>query len=175
MPHEATCLDAVRSRVARSMDKTNALRRLDSLRIPYQAHAYSDSLISAEEVARELRIPPSRVFKTLVVMRESGRPLLTLVPGDSSLDLKLLAQSTGDKRLRMATQREAEAVTGLKVGGISALALHQKGFDVYVDSRVMTHVLVYVSAGRRGLDVSLAPEDLLRATGAVVVTVVRQD
>src|SRR5437764_14544542 len=107
--------------------KTNAMRVLDAHRVTYEAYYYSPERHSAEEVARLIGADPACVFKTLVVVPESGRgrPLLVVVPAQSELDLKHLGTQpeVSEKKLRMATQREAEGLTGLLVGGISALAL----------------------------------------------------
>jgi len=100
---------------------TNAMRMLDSRGIGYEALVFSDQIHSATGVAQALGLPPRRVFKTLVVMPDTpqrGRPVLAVVPGDAELDLKALAQAVGEKKVRMATQREAESMTGLLVGGI---------------------------------------------------------
>ncbi len=149
--------------------KTNAMRLLDSLRIPYQVHEFSSDIRSAAEVAELLGVPTNQVYKTLVVTRERGRPLLVLISGSQALDLKRLAQAVGEKKLRMAAHKEAEAITGLSVGGISALSLTRKGFVVYTDEPILTLDRVYVSAGRRGINLSLLPDDLIRITGARVV------
>lgn len=153
--------------------KTNAMRALDSHRIPYQAHFYSAEFHSADEVARIIGADPAHVFKTLVVLPESGksRPLLVMVPASAELDLKLLGQQpeVGEKRLRMATQREAESLTGLLVGGISPLALLQKGFRIFIDSKALDLDTLYVSGGQRGVNLSLKVADLLKVTGATPV------
>jgi len=148
--------------------KTNAMRLLDSHRIRYQVHEFSTEIRSAREVAEVLGVHPSQVYKTLVVTRERGRPLLVLISGDHVLDLKRLAQAVGEKRLHMAAHREAEALTGLRVGGISALSLIRKGFTVYVDESILAQEKIYVSAGRRGINLSLLPNDLIQVTNAHV-------
>ncbi len=155
--------------------KTNAIRLLDSRRISYQVHEFSSDVRSAKEAAEVLGVDPGQVYKTLIVTRERGRPLLVLISGDQVLDLKRLAQSVGEKRLRMATHKEAETITGMRVGGISALGLTRKGLMVYIDDSIMTLDRVYVSAGRRGINLSLLPDDLIRTTGAHVVRVTAPD
>ncbi|MHB0859197.1 MAG: Cys-tRNA(Pro) deacylase [Anaerolineae bacterium] len=147
-------------------DKTNAMRVLDARKIPYVTHHYAAERHSAEEVAALVGFPANQVFKTLVVLPEKGRPLLAIVAGDSELDLKMLAQASGDKRLRMATQREAESLTGLLVGGISALALLNKGFRVFLDASASQHETILVSAGQRGINLQLRPQDLAEMTSA---------
>src|SRR5690242_6004593 len=114
--------------------KTNAMRVLDAQRVAYDAHYYSPERHSADEVAELIGADPAQVFKTLVVLPESGmgRPLLVMVPARREANLKLLCTQPGvdEKKLRMATPLEAESLMGLLVGGISALALLQKGFRV---------------------------------------------
>ena len=155
---------------------TNAMRMLDSRGIPYQALAFSPDIHSATGVAEALILPPQRVFKTLVVMPDTpqrGRPVLAVVPGDAELDLKALAQAVREKKLRMATQREAEAMTGLLVGGISALALLQKRWPVYVDASARDDSWFVVSAGQRGINLKMAVEDFLGVTQARVASIAR--
>jgi Cys-tRNA(Pro)/Cys-tRNA(Cys) deacylase len=113
--------------------------------------------------------PVERVYKTLVVMRDlqpRARPLLVMVPGDRELDLRVLARSTGDKKLRMATQKEAESLTGLLVGGIGALALLNRGFEMWIDSAAMECERICVNAGQRGVNLELRVDDLVRITNA---------
>ncbi len=127
--------------------------------VAYEAHYYPAERHSAEEVAVLIGRPPEQVFKTLVVMplEAKARPLLAVVPGNRELDLKLLAKAAGQKKLRMATQREAESLTGLLVGGISALALLNKGFKVYLDASAEGFERIIVSGGQRGSISSCSP------------------
>jgi Cys-tRNA(Pro)/Cys-tRNA(Cys) deacylase len=92
-----------------------------------------------------------------------------MVGADRELDLKKLAKAVGEKRLRMATHKEAESLTGLKVGGISALALLNKGFEVLIDQTALGLESIVVSAGQRGINLRLRVDDLIRATGAKAV------
>jgi Cys-tRNA(Pro)/Cys-tRNA(Cys) deacylase len=157
--------------------KTNAMRVLDAHKVAYEAHVYDAARHSAEEVAALIGVPAHHVFKTLVVLPESGkgRPLLVMVPADSELDLKALGQepAVDEKRLRMAGQREAESLTGLLVGGISPLALLQKGFRIFIDRSALALDQLYVSGGQRGVNLQLAPGDLIRVTGATPVAAAR--
>ena len=154
--------------------KTNAMRVLDAHKVRYTVHQYDPAIHSADEVAAILGVPAGAVFKTLVVLPESGksRPLLVLVPGSRELDLKVLGTQpeVGEKRLRMATQREAESLTGLLVGGISPLALLQKGFRIFIDRSVLALPEFYLSAGQRGLNLQVATPEVLRVTGAVPIS-----
>lgn len=151
-------------------ERTNAMRFLESRNIPYVAHAFSPEIHSAEGVAQALGLPPSQVFKTLVTLSEAprARPVLAILPGSAELDLKKLAKLLGEKKMRMATQREAESLTGLQVGGISALALLHKGFRTVVDASALSWKRILVSAGQRGLNLELDPRDLIALTSAQV-------
>jgi Cys-tRNA(Pro)/Cys-tRNA(Cys) deacylase len=117
------------------------------------------------------------VFKTLVVLpsEPARKPILALIPADCQLDLKKLASAVGAKKLKMATHREAEEMTGLQVGGISPLALLNKGFAVYIHSLVNSLAQVCVSAGKRGLQLQLAPRDLIKLTNARAVDIASRD
>ena len=153
--------------------KTNAMRVLDAHHVAYEAHYYPATLHVATEVAAAIGAAPGEVFKTLVVLPESGsgRPLLVVVPSDQELDLKALGvqPEVGEKRLRMATQREAERLTGLLVGGISPLALLQKGFRIFIDQSALALDPLYLSGGQRGVNLRVPVADLLRVTGATPV------
>jgi Cys-tRNA(Pro)/Cys-tRNA(Cys) deacylase len=156
--------------VAKKDKRTNAMRMLDAKNIAYVAHRYAPDTHSADGVAEALGFPASQVFKTLVVVPASGRghPLLAIVPAGRELDLKALAKTAGEKKLRMASQREAESLTGLLVGGISALALLQKGWRVCLDASAHDHARILVSAGQRGINLELAVADLVIVTRAKV-------
>jgi len=150
--------------------KTNAARLLEARGIPHRVRVYDAgrAFHSADEAAGLLGVPGASVLKTLVVLRETvGRtkPLLVLVPSNRQLHLKRVGQALGEKRLRMASQREAERLTGLKVGGISALAVRAGAFEVLVDASAARWGQVHVSAGVRGVDLELAVGDLLAVTG----------
>lgn len=153
------------------VEKTNAMRILDAHKVPYEVITFSPDIHSAKEVAQIAGVPPSEVYKTLVVRRERGKPLLVMIAGDRTLDLKLLARAVGEKKLKMATHRQAEEWTGLQVGGISPLALLNRGFEVYIDRPATQLSHVYVSAGRRGINLRVPVRDLLKLTRAKVVEV----
>lgn len=160
--------------------KLNSLRILDARKIPYVVTEYDTSgeFHSATEAAQLLGAPVESVYKTLVVVREppkSGKPLLVMIAADREVDLKLLAQSLGapKQKLRMATQKEAESLTGLQVGGISVLALLNRGFEIVLDERALALDKIHISAGARGVDVCLAVKDLIAITNARVVRTAR--
>jgi Cys-tRNA(Pro)/Cys-tRNA(Cys) deacylase len=150
--------------------KTNAMRLLDKQRIPYQAFFYPDTIHSAEEVAALLGVPASLVFKTLVVFADGTRHLLVITPGDRALDMRLVAKGVSAKSAQMAPQREAERLTGLKVGGISPLALTDKPFEVYLDASGAALQELYINGGTRGVNLRLRVADLLKVTDAKVIT-----
>ena len=151
------------------------MRLLDARRMAYRVKVYDPAreFHSAEEAAALIGAPAETVYKTLVVLRESkGKSLLVMIPAHRQIDLKLLAKEIGEKRLRMATQREAEHLTGLQVGGISALALLNRGFEVCLDASAQALEAIHVSAGVRGIDLELSVNDLIAATRAKVVRAV---
>lgn len=152
-------------------EKTQAMRMLDAKGIAYTARRYDDAgaFHSADDAAALIGAAPETVFKTLVVLRDPpgrSRPLLVMAPSHRQVDLKVLAKALGEKKLRMATQREAERLTGLQVGGISALALLNKPFDVLLDETARALDTIHVSAGQRGIDLELRTADLVAATKA---------
>jgi Cys-tRNA(Pro)/Cys-tRNA(Cys) deacylase len=148
------------------MSKTLAMRVLEGRKVPYQTVTYPDSERDAAIIARHFGVPAGQVFKTLVVTRPPAKPLLALVGADSQLDLKKLAQVVGEKKLKMAGHSEAEALTGLQVGGISPLALLNRGFLILIDKSVQEYEEVYVSAGQRGLNLKVPVSGLVQVTGA---------
>ena len=153
----------------KAQPKTNAMRALDAHRIPYESFFYPETIHSADEVAALLGVPASQVYKTLVVLADGGRKLLVMAPGDRELDLRLLARSVGAKSAHMALQREAEQLTGLKVGGISPLALLEKRFEVYLDASAAALDELYLNGGQRGVNLKLRIGDLLATTGARLI------
>lgn len=151
----------------RRLPRTNAMRLLDAHGVAYEVITFSPDIHSATGVAETMGLDPAQVFKTLVVQRGApGKPLLVMVAGDREIDLKALAASVGEKKLAMATHREAEALTGLQVGGISALMLLNQGFEICIDGAARDLDEVVVSAGQRGVDLRLRVSDLVLVTGA---------
>lgn len=154
--------------------KLNSMRLLESRHVPYVAKTYDDSgdFHSAEQAAELIGAPAESVYKTLVVLREppqKGKPMLVMVASSCEVDLKALAKSIGEKKLRMATQREAESLTGLQVGGISALALLNRGFEICLDQPALALDRIHISAGQRGVDLELSVRDLVSVTNARTV------
>ncbi len=144
----------------------NVTRLLDARKIPYRAFELPPEKLGAEETARLLGVDPMLVYKTIVVKREKGKPILALVPGPHRVDLKLLAAALGEKKLILPTEREAEQMTGLQAGGISPLALLNKGFQVVLSSEAESRPEVHVSGGQRGLNIRLPVHSLVELTRA---------
>ncbi len=156
--------------------KTMAMRALDARKISYKVHLFPDTIRDAVQVAAEVGMPPGQVFKTLVVLREDApkaHPMLIIVPADREIDLRQFAKALGVKSVRMAAHVEAEKLTGLKVGGISALALLNRPFDVYLDESATAFEEIAVSGGQRGVDLEMRVSDLMASTGAQLVNATR--
>ena len=150
----------------------NITRLLDSRKISYTAYELPVEKHSAMETAQLLNVEPASVFKTIVVTRDKPKkPLLVVVPGPLSADLKLLAAALGEKKVYLPTEREAEQITGLQAGGISPLALINKGFQVVIDSSAQNYSAIHVSGGQRGLNIKLPVTDLVKLTNARLAVV----
>jgi len=150
----------------------NVTRLLDARKIAYTAYELPIEKHGAMETAQLLNVGPASVFKTIVITRDKPRkPLLVVVPGPSNVDLKLLASALGEKKVYLPTEREAEQLTGLQAGGISPLALINKGFQVVIDSSAQNYLAIHVSGGQRGLNIKLPVADLIRLTNARLASV----
>src|SRR3990172_6500564 len=154
----------------------NVTRLLDARKIPYTAFELPAEKLGALETARLLDVEPATVYKTIVVTREKPKkPLLVVIPGPNQVDLKALAAFLGEKKVHLPTEREAEQLTGLQAGGISPLALLNKGFQVLLDSSAQELAEIHVSGGQRGLNIRLPIEDFLRLTNARLASVSRPE
>ena len=149
--------------------KLNSMRLLDGEGIVYEVLRFPDTIHSAQDVATHFGIPASQVYKTLVLLSAKKTPLLVMVPADQAIDIKHLSKILGDKKLCMATQNQAEALTGLKVGGISALALRHRHFPTYIAQNAASFETILLSAGQRGVNLRLRTADVVRATEAAWV------
>ncbi len=149
--------------------KTNAMRALDARHISYTTFTYPDTIHSAKDVAELLGVSPECVYKTLVVLADADRRLLVVTPGDHELDMRRVARAVGAKSARMALQRDAERLTGLKVGGISPLALLDKRFEVYIDDSALAFDDLYINGGQRGVNLCLRVADLIAVTRAQTI------
>ena len=157
------------------MIKNNVTRLLESRGIEYEAFELPAEKLSGMEAASYLGVNPGKVFKTIVIMRpKPGKPVLALVPAPLEVDLKGLSKALGEKKLILATQREAEQLTGLKVGGISPLALLNKRFQVIIDISAQSEGKIYISGGQRGINICLHFEDLAKLTNAIIAPISRE-
>jgi len=146
----------------------NVTRYLDARKIKYTVHELPAEKLGALEAAQYMGVAESQVFKTIVTKRERGKPVLAVIPGPRVVDLKLLASFLGEKKMSLPTEREAEVLTGLQAGGISPLALINKGFQVVIDSAAQGFEEIYISGGQRGLDIQLRVDDLIKLVNARV-------
>jgi Cys-tRNA(Pro)/Cys-tRNA(Cys) deacylase len=156
------------------MIKNNVTRMLESRGIPFEAFELPQEKLSGMEAASYLGIEPEKVFKSIVVKRqERGKPILALVPAPREVDLKNLSSAVGEKKLILATQKEAEKLTGLQTGGISPLALLNRRFQVVIDSSAESFDEVFISGGQRGINIRLATRSLVDLTKADLADISR--
>jgi len=156
--------------------KNNITRLLDQRKIKYTAFELPAEKLGAEVTAEMLNVPPEIVFKTIVIKREGkGRPVLAVVPGNAEVDLKLLAKAVGEKKVLITTQKEAEQLTRLQAGGISPLALLNRGFQVVLNQSAQNYPEIHISGGQRGLNIRLPVEDLVKLTNAQLAEIIRDN
>jgi Cys-tRNA(Pro)/Cys-tRNA(Cys) deacylase len=147
--------------------KTNAARLLDQHNIRYELRDYrvDPNDLSAESVAAKIGLPSAQVFKTLVVRADSGVVYLAVVPGDHEVDLKALAKTTGSRKMELAPLKDVQPLTGYIRGGVTALAC-KKDYPVVLDESALLFETISISAGIRGAQILLNPNDYLRLTQA---------
>jgi Cys-tRNA(Pro)/Cys-tRNA(Cys) deacylase len=155
--------------------KTNATRILDSLGIRYELRDYevNPEHLDAETVAAKIGMPAEQVFKTLAVKGDGRECYFAVIPGNTELDLKALAKLTGDRRIEMAPLKDVQTLTGYIRGGVTVMGA-KKDFPVYLDETAWLFDTISVSAGLRGAQILLSPEDYIRATSANVAAIARQ-
>jgi Cys-tRNA(Pro)/Cys-tRNA(Cys) deacylase len=154
------------------MIKNNVTRLLDARGISYTAYELPVEKIGAVETADILGVDARLIFKTIVIIRDGkGKPILAVIPGDKEVDLKALAQAVGEKKVHLSTQREAEKITGLQVGGISPLALLNRGFQVILDASALDFNEIHISGGQRGLNLRLPTTALIDLTTAKLAVI----
>ena len=155
-------------------EKTNAMRLLEQADIPFEVHkyVYDEDDLSAEKAADALGMPRERVFKTLALRGERRGVLFALVPAGTDIDLKKLAKVSGDKRVELVPLREVRKLTGYERGAVTPLAL-PKRYPVVIDETVELWPSIGISAGVRGVEIVLAPDDLLQITSAETEDIAR--
>lgn len=148
------------------MITNNVTRLLDSKKIKYAAFELPAEKLGAVESAKIMGISVDLVYKTIVLLKSNNKPLLCVVPGGTEVDLKAVAAFLNEKKVHLTTQQEAENLTGLLAGGISPLALINKGFTVLLDESAQLHDEIHISGGQRGLNIRMKPADLVALTHA---------
>ena len=149
----------------------NVTRMLESKKIKFDVFELPVEKLGALESARLLAVAPEIVFKTIVIVREKKKPLLCVIPGPTEVDLKAVAAVCGEKKVHVPTQKEAEELTGLQAGGISPLALINKGFTVFLDESAQNFPAIHISGGQRGLNIKLSVADLIKLTNARIARI----
>ncbi|MCR5178925.1 MAG: Cys-tRNA(Pro) deacylase [Lachnospiraceae bacterium] len=145
----------------KTVEKTNVMRILDGKRIPYLSHTYEpDATMSGEQIADLLGEAPERVFKTLVTQGKSGQYYVFVVPVRAELDLKKAANEAHEKSVRMIKQKELLPLTGYVHGGCSPIGM-KKQFPTFIHETAGAFDRMFVSAGKVGFQVELAPKDLM--------------
>ena len=141
-----------------SMKKTNAARYLDSLKVEYRLCEYEidESDLSAESVARKVNLPLEQVFKTLVARGDKTGVLLACIPGGMELDLKAVAEVSGNKKVEMVALKEVQPLTGYVRGGVSPIGT-KKRYPFYLDESAMKFPFISISAGTRGCQIFIEP------------------
>jgi Cys-tRNA(Pro)/Cys-tRNA(Cys) deacylase len=150
------------------------VRLLERLSVPFELRAYEvdpDDL-AAETVARKIEMPAEQVFKTLAARGDKHGVCLAVVPGNCELDLKALARATGDKKIDTVPLKEVEPLTGYIRGGVTALAC-KKPYRVFLDETAQLFDVIAISAGVRGLQIVIAPDDYIRVVDARVAPIAK--
>lgn len=156
------------------MKKTNAARILDGLHIDYELCEYvvDENDLSATSVAQKVHMPAEQVFKTLVARGDKTGVLMACVPGDAELDLKELAAASGNKKVEMVSLKEVQPLTGYIRGGVSPLGA-KKRYPVFIDETVLLWPVIAISAGIRGCQMIVRPDDLIAAVEAKTCDIAR--
>lgn len=155
------------------MTKTNAARLLDQMGIAYRVleYAIGDEHLDAVQVAALVGLAPESVFKTLVARGDQHGHCMVIVPGPATLDLRALARASGDRSVALIALKDVTPLTGYVRGGVTALAA-KKAFPVYLDESALAFSEIAVSAGKKGLQLVLRPQDYVAATHAKVASLV---
>ena len=158
--------------MAKKLEKTNAARLLDKAGVVYRLipYEFDENDLAAQHVADSLGQDIARVFKTLVLHGDRTGYIVCVVPGDSEVELKALAKVSGNKKVEMIPMKDLLGVTGYIRGGCSPVGM-KKRFPTYFHSTALDFDIIYVSAGVRGLQLEIAPSDLISFVGATVADV----
>ena len=158
--------------MAKKIEKTNAARLLDKAKITYDLipYEFDENDLAAQHVADSLGQDIAKVFKTLVLHGDKTGYIVCVIPGDKEVDLKALAKVSGNKKVEMIPMKDLLQVTGYIRGGCSPIGM-KKRFPTYFHSTATQHDVIYVSAGVRGLQIEIAPQDLIAFVQATVAEV----
>jgi Cys-tRNA(Pro)/Cys-tRNA(Cys) deacylase len=157
------------------MPANNVTPFLDNRNINYKTFELPRQKLGAEQTAKLLNAPLSIIFKSIVIERiNPGKPILAVVPGDKEVNLKVLAKVVGEKKVSPATQKDAEKLTKLQAGGISPLALINRGFEIVIDDSVLNQETVHISGGELGVNIRLRSRDLVDLTRASLAKISRE-
>jgi Cys-tRNA(Pro)/Cys-tRNA(Cys) deacylase len=153
--------------------KTNATRQLDQLGIKYELREYEVDPhdLSATKVAAQIGMPASQVFKTLLAKGE-GALAFAVVPGDREVDLKTLARACGCRKMELVPMSQLQHLTGFIRGGVTVLAC-KKAYPVYLDESAVLYDRISISAGVRGTQILIAPQDYVRVSAAKIAALAR--
>ena len=144
-------------------EKTNVMRVLDGKKISYESHSYEpDATMTGEQIAGILGEATEKVFKTLVTQGKSGAYYVFVVPVKEELDLKKAAKAAGEKAIAMIKQRDLLPLTGYVHGGCSPIGM-KKHFPTFIHETAVNYDKIFVSAGKVGFQIELAPDDLIAA------------
>ena len=152
---------------------TPAINSAKKAKIPFTVHSYPHdptSLSYGKEAAEQLAIAEARVFKTLVVQLDGAALAVGIIPVSMTLNMKQFAKSAGVKKAAMAEKEDVERATGYVLGGVSPLG-QKRRLPTFIHSSASSFATIFVSAGRRGLEIELAPADLAALTGAVFAAI----
>ena len=154
------------------IEKTNAARLLDRAKIKYELIPYvvDENNLAATHVAEQLGEDIAMVFKTLVLVGDRTGHIVCVVPGNHEVDLKAAARASGNKWVEMIPMKELLPTTGYIRGGCSPIGM-KKRFPTYIHSSALEHDAIYISAGVRGLQIRIAPTDLISFVGAEVAEI----
>ncbi len=160
--------------MAAKISKTNAARQLENQGIAYTLHQVDvdENDLSGVTLAHHLGVEPNTVFKTLVARGDKTGVLMACLPANDELNLKALASASGNKHVEMVPLKDVRPLTGYVRGGCSPLG-GKKDYPVYVDLSALEHQSIYISAGLRGVQILLNPEDLLRAVSGSLAEIAR--
>jgi Cys-tRNA(Pro)/Cys-tRNA(Cys) deacylase len=154
------------------MIKNNITRLLEAKNFQFEAFVVPPIKLSAEETANILNIPVSIVFKTIILKPDKpGKPIAALIPADRIADQKKIAQATNEKKVHFPAPAEAEKLTGLQTGGITAIALINKGFRILLDQAAENLEWFHISGGQRGLNIKMKVHDFVKLTNAKIVDI----